>query len=54
MTNNNDLNQNVEYPRLYHDLASWFPILTAPEDYKEEAEFYRQTIISACKNHRKP
>ena len=37
--------------RLYHDLASWFPILTAPEDYAEEAEFYRKTIVSACSYH---
>jgi len=37
--------------RLYHDLASWFPVLTAPEDYVEEAEFYRRTIVSACSSH---
>ena len=35
-------------PRLYKDLASWFTLLTAPEDYAEEAEFYRKTILSAC------
>ena len=35
-------------PRIYHDLASWFPILTAPEDYVEAADFYRKTIVSAC------
>ena len=34
--------------RLYHELASWFHLLTAPEDYAEEAEFYRETIVSAC------
>ena len=50
MNNIQDLNQDTGFPRLYHDLASWFPILTAPEDYKEEAEFYRKTIVSACKN----
>ena len=32
-------------PRLYHELAEWFHLLTAPEDYKEEAEFYRRTIV---------
>lgn len=32
-------------PRLYHDLAGWFHILTAPEDYKEEAAFYSRTLI---------
>jgi SAM-dependent methyltransferase len=35
-------------PRLYKDLASWFTLLTAPEDYAEEAAFYRKTILSAC------
>ena len=37
------------YPRLYNELASWFHLLTAPEDYAEEAEFYRKTIVSACR-----
>jgi ubiquinone/menaquinone biosynthesis C-methylase UbiE len=31
-------------PRLYRDLAGWFHLLTAPEDYKEEAEFYQRVI----------
>lgn len=35
-------------PKLYHELASWWPLLSAPADYAEEAEFYRQTIVSAC------
>jgi SAM-dependent methyltransferase len=30
---------------LYSDLADWFHLLTAPEDYKEEAEFYSRMII---------
>ena len=32
-------------PRLYRDLASWFPILTAPEDYAEEAAIYRKIMV---------
>jgi hypothetical protein len=40
-----------EFPRLYHDLASWFPVLTAPEDYAEEAKFYMKTIVSGCSHH---
>jgi ubiquinone/menaquinone biosynthesis C-methylase UbiE len=32
-------------PRLYGDLAGWFHLLTAPEDYKEEAAFYRRVIV---------
>ncbi len=35
-------------PKLYGDLASWFHLLTAPEDYAEEAEVYRQTLVEAC------
>ena len=34
-------------PRLYSDLASWFHILTAPEDYAEEAALYLKTIVDA-------
>ena len=35
-------------PLLYNELAPWFHLLTAPEDYAEEAEFYRKTIMAAC------
>ena len=36
-------------PKLYRDLADWWPVLSAPEDYAEEAEWYRKTILSASK-----
>jgi hypothetical protein len=35
-------------PLLYTELASWFHLLTTPEEYAEEAEFYRKTIMAAC------
>jgi SAM-dependent methyltransferase len=35
-----------ELPLLYRDLADWWPVLSAPEDYAEEAEFYRKVIMS--------
>ncbi len=35
-------------PRLYSELASWFHLLTAPEDYAEEAEIFRQVIAENC------
>lgn len=35
-------------PRLYGDLASWFHLLTAPEEYQEEAELYRQLLVDAA------
>jgi hypothetical protein len=38
----------VEQPKLYRELASWWPLLSAPEDYAEEAETYRLAILDAC------
>ena len=35
-----------QLPRLYTELADWWPILSAPADYAEEAEFYRQALLS--------
>jgi SAM-dependent methyltransferase len=35
-------------PRLYTELAPWFPLLTAPSDYDEEAEVYRQILMEAA------
>ena len=31
-------------PHLYSDLADWFHLLTAPEDYKKDADFYAQVL----------
>jgi SAM-dependent methyltransferase len=39
---------NRPNPRLYSEFANWFHLLTAPEDYAEEAEFYRNALYSAC------
>ena len=35
-------------PLLYRDLAEWFYLLTPPEDYADEAAFYREMIEKAC------
>ena len=35
-------------PKLYSRLAPWFHLLTAPEDYAEEAETYRRLLTEAC------
>jgi len=35
-------------PRLYDDLASWWPLLSSPEEYVAEAEFYRRTLTGAA------
>lgn len=37
-----------ELPSLYRELADWWPILSLPEEYEEEARFYRDAILSAA------
>jgi SAM-dependent methyltransferase len=34
--------------KLYTTLASWWPLLSPPADYAEEAAFYRRTLVDAC------
>ena len=34
--------------KLYTDLADWWPLMSAPEDYEEEAAFYGTTLAAAC------
>ncbi len=41
------MNSIRHLPRLYRDLAEWWPSLSAPEEYAEEAEFYRRTITAS-------
>ena len=36
-------------PRLYRDLAEWFPLLTPVDDYAEEAVFYRKLFEAHCR-----
>jgi SAM-dependent methyltransferase len=35
-------------PKLYGELATWWPLLSAPEDYAEEAEMFRSVLTGAC------
>jgi SAM-dependent methyltransferase len=35
-------------PRMYTDLADWFHLLTAPEEYVEESEWYLRAIREAA------
>jgi len=37
-----------DLPSLYKELADWWPVLSTPEDYAEEAQFYQEAIRSAC------
>ena len=34
--------------RLYRELAPWWPLLSPPEEYLEEATFYRELLQVAC------
>ncbi len=36
-------------PRLYRDLADWYPLLTPVGDYAEEAAFYRRLFETHCR-----
>jgi SAM-dependent methyltransferase len=35
-------------PKLYDELAEWWPLLSAPEDYEEEATFYFNALQEAA------
>jgi SAM-dependent methyltransferase len=35
-------------PRLYEELASWWPLLSPPADYAEEAALYERALLEAC------
>lgn len=39
--------QDPNQPRLYNELAEWFHLLTAPEDYAFEAAFYLKSFATA-------
>lgn len=34
--------------KLYGDLASWWPLMSAPEEYQEEAAFYLHALVDAA------
>jgi SAM-dependent methyltransferase len=36
-------------PKLYDELAPWFHLLTAPEDYAEEAALYHRALVDLCR-----
>jgi SAM-dependent methyltransferase len=38
----------VGAPKLYSELADWWPLLSAPADYAEEAAIYQRLLIGAC------
>lgn len=34
--------------KLYQELASWWPLLSAPEEYAEEAAFFKKVLLENC------
>lgn len=36
-------------PRLYAELADWWPLLSAPDEYMQEAGFYQRALLDACR-----
>ena len=34
--------------KLYEELASWWPLMSSPDDYEEEAAFYGSALAAAC------
>ena len=34
--------------KLYNELAAWWPLLSSPVDYAEEADFMRRLLIESC------
>jgi hypothetical protein len=38
----------AEAPKMYTELASWWPLLSPPGDYAEEAAFYLRALVEAC------
>jgi SAM-dependent methyltransferase len=39
---------SIPPPRLYDELAAWWPLLSPAHEYEEEAAFYAATLIGAC------
>jgi SAM-dependent methyltransferase len=38
----------VDIPRLYRELSEWWPLMSAPAEYEEEAVFYQRLLLDAC------
>ena len=35
-------------PKLYDELAAWWPLMSAPEESEEEAAFFAETLAESC------
>lgn len=43
-----EVDARAQEPRLYAELASWWPLVSAPAECAEEAAFYRKVLVQAC------
>lgn len=41
------MDSRKEPPKLYNELAEWWPLMSAPEEYAEEAGVYRDMMLAA-------
>jgi SAM-dependent methyltransferase len=39
---------DADVPKLYRELASWWPLLSPPAEYAEEAATYQRILLAAC------
>jgi SAM-dependent methyltransferase len=44
----NEVSRPSDEPRLYRELAGWFHLLTSPDDYALEADFYSRLLIESA------
>jgi hypothetical protein len=44
------MDSDADQPKLYRELAGWFHLLTSPEDYDVEADFYGRLLTEAAEN----
>jgi SAM-dependent methyltransferase len=42
------MKRSGDHPKLYRELASWWPLLSAPAEYAEEAALYHRVLAEAC------
>jgi trans-aconitate methyltransferase len=38
----------VDTPKLYTELSAWWPLVSDPAEYEEEATFYRRLLLENC------
>ncbi len=48
MSQDDGYGPSQDTPLLYRDLAAWWPLMSAPASYAEEADFYRKALEATC------